>query len=630
MASIISKRQQARNERMLQDLVKSVTGNDRCADCAARNPAWASWSLGIFLCMSCAALHRKMGTHISKVKSLTMDSWTPEQVDNMKRIGNVISNRAFNPQNIRPDIPTDADEVGGVMERFIRQKYEQKAFLASRARSHTTGGASISSSEGIPPPLPPKPTKKFGFSLRSSSATQPKYTPPLSPALTGSDGRATPPMGRMNKPSRVFGSAVGNQEEDTFDTKLASLREMGFSDTRRNSMVLKSVNGSLEKAIETLVRLGDSTTGAQGTLTPMSANSSNNNNANGIHVERQRPRQDQPASSMNPFDALDLQAPQRAATQPLPSTALPPQASYNPFLQPSTQLQPQPQPQPPLQDAFSAMQISSTQPQQFQNNPFMPQHMQQQTYPPPAMHQAQAQPPSNPFLRKTQSQTFTPSNPFGLQQQQPVPTQAPQNPWLSQPQVQTPQAYPSSASYQPQHDFFASQPQPQYQQHQSFQQPQPLQPQHTTNPYQQQQAAQQQPTNPFQIPPPQPTQPEPHQSYQSPHQQTPQQLYPQPTGRFDKTSILALYNHPQLAPSRPLQPLPENGIPDQQTTPQRSVTMPSFAVSAGTGSMNPFSQQAVPGARHVSQESRDFVGLGGASGRQSPDAFSGLSARFAR
>ena len=36
--SALSKRQQARNERTLQDLITSVPGNDRCADCQARNP----------------------------------------------------------------------------------------------------------------------------------------------------------------------------------------------------------------------------------------------------------------------------------------------------------------------------------------------------------------------------------------------------------------------------------------------------------------------------------------------------------------------------------------------------------------------------------------------------------------
>jgi hypothetical protein len=31
--------------------------------------------------MRCAAIHRKLGTHISKVKSLSMDSWSNEQVE---------------------------------------------------------------------------------------------------------------------------------------------------------------------------------------------------------------------------------------------------------------------------------------------------------------------------------------------------------------------------------------------------------------------------------------------------------------------------------------------------------------------------------------------------------------------
>jgi len=77
----MNKRQQVRNERTLQELIKSVPGNDKCADCSARNPSWASWSLGIFLCLRCAALHRKLGTHISKVKSLSMDQWNVEQVE---------------------------------------------------------------------------------------------------------------------------------------------------------------------------------------------------------------------------------------------------------------------------------------------------------------------------------------------------------------------------------------------------------------------------------------------------------------------------------------------------------------------------------------------------------------------
>lgn len=38
MTGVLSKRQQARNEKVLQELVQAVPGNNFCADCQARNP----------------------------------------------------------------------------------------------------------------------------------------------------------------------------------------------------------------------------------------------------------------------------------------------------------------------------------------------------------------------------------------------------------------------------------------------------------------------------------------------------------------------------------------------------------------------------------------------------------------
>ncbi|OAD04281.1 hypothetical protein MUCCIDRAFT_35872 [Mucor lusitanicus CBS 277.49] len=75
-----SKSVQDRHERMLNEIVKQP-GNEHCADCGSKNPRWASYSLGVFLCIRCAGIHRKMGTHISKVKSITMDQWTSEQIE---------------------------------------------------------------------------------------------------------------------------------------------------------------------------------------------------------------------------------------------------------------------------------------------------------------------------------------------------------------------------------------------------------------------------------------------------------------------------------------------------------------------------------------------------------------------
>ncbi len=50
-----------RYQRQLMELVKQP-GNDTCADCSGRTPRWASWNLGIFICVQCAGVHRKMGT----------------------------------------------------------------------------------------------------------------------------------------------------------------------------------------------------------------------------------------------------------------------------------------------------------------------------------------------------------------------------------------------------------------------------------------------------------------------------------------------------------------------------------------------------------------------------------------
>ena len=43
-------------------------------------PRWTSWNLGIFICIRCAGFHRNLGVHISKVKSVNLDSWTGEQI----------------------------------------------------------------------------------------------------------------------------------------------------------------------------------------------------------------------------------------------------------------------------------------------------------------------------------------------------------------------------------------------------------------------------------------------------------------------------------------------------------------------------------------------------------------------
>ncbi|GAA6013654.1 hypothetical protein JCM10207_004804 [Rhodosporidiobolus poonsookiae] len=194
----MSKAAADRAQRQLLELLK-LPGNEICADCKTRNPRWASWDQGVFLCVQCASMHRKIGSHITKVKSVTLDTWTREQVENMRRLGNAKVNATLNPDKRRnpPPPPDSGDERNSQLERFIRNKYEYRTFAGAApstngvsstpaAPSTRAPAPSASPAQHYAPPPNPPPSHPSRPSQSPAAYAPPPGPPP--PAASSSSG----------------------------------------------------------------------------------------------------------------------------------------------------------------------------------------------------------------------------------------------------------------------------------------------------------------------------------------------------------------------------------------------------------------------------------------------------------
>ncbi|KAL0385275.1 UNVERIFIED_CONTAM: ADP-ribosylation factor GTPase-activating protein AGD3 [Sesamum radiatum] len=142
------------------DVLRKVCGNDKCSDCGAPEPDWASLNLGVLVCIECSGVHRNLGVHISKVRSLTLDVkvWEPSVINLFQSLGNTFANsvweellqskgvfqvdlglsglyRTNKQQMLYFSKPNPADSIS-VKEKFIHAKYAEKLFVRKPKENH--------------------------------------------------------------------------------------------------------------------------------------------------------------------------------------------------------------------------------------------------------------------------------------------------------------------------------------------------------------------------------------------------------------------------------------------------------------------------------------------------------------
>ncbi|XP_077471072.1 arfGAP with GTPase domain, ankyrin repeat and PH domain 3 isoform X3 [Stigmatopora argus] len=124
----------SQSDAMAIQSIRNVRGNSFCVDCDAANPDWASLNLGALMCIECSGIHRNLGTHLSRVRSLDLDDWPVELSMVMTAIGNSMANSIWEGSlegYTKPASDSNREEK----ERWIRAKYEQKLFLVGPPQS---------------------------------------------------------------------------------------------------------------------------------------------------------------------------------------------------------------------------------------------------------------------------------------------------------------------------------------------------------------------------------------------------------------------------------------------------------------------------------------------------------------
>ncbi|XP_077389585.1 arf-GAP with coiled-coil, ANK repeat and PH domain-containing protein 2-like isoform X5 [Festucalex cinctus] len=213
-----SKERSLKGESALQKVI-AIPGNACCCDCGQPGPRWASINLGITLCIQCSGIHRSLGVHFSKVRSLTLDSWEPELLKLMCELGNGVINQIYEAR--REELGARKPKPGDPrheVEAYIKAKYVDRRFvrrpsdeeLRSKVVSLSKQEKSLSNSSEHLPPRPPPPTPKLrpgsntsGQSVKSADSgiqqsadgsREMLATTPSNSSLADADVAETPPM----------------------------------------------------------------------------------------------------------------------------------------------------------------------------------------------------------------------------------------------------------------------------------------------------------------------------------------------------------------------------------------------------------------------------------------------------
>ncbi|GAA6052203.1 hypothetical protein JCM3770_000794 [Rhodotorula araucariae] len=184
-----------RHQQILNDFIRSDPANRVCVDCKRHDARWACLTTSGLLCLRCSGIHRGLGVHISRVRSIDLDTWTPQQIDTFTRWGNKRVN-AYWEAHLKPGhVPPDHK-----IESFIRSKYELRRWAMDGPipEPETLDGPALAQPAESAPVPSASPAPASSRKAAATTSIDLLSAPPSSssssgaPPRTSSRGGATP------------------------------------------------------------------------------------------------------------------------------------------------------------------------------------------------------------------------------------------------------------------------------------------------------------------------------------------------------------------------------------------------------------------------------------------------------
>ncbi|XP_028607822.2 arf-GAP with coiled-coil, ANK repeat and PH domain-containing protein 1 [Podarcis muralis] len=254
-----SRKLRAGVDKQVIDQVQRLEGNAQCCDCREPAPEWASINLGITLCIECSGIHRSLGVHFSKVRSLTLDSWEPELVKLMCKLGNRVINQIYEARVEEMNMKRPQPGCSRLeKEAWIRAKYVEKKFITQfpKAGARLNRGGDVRGFEKPKPfPKPKPPGQK-----RGGAGSSPSQASPNPGAREGASPSPTDNLQSLHPGALLYRAAAAPPSLPTMADALAHGADVNWVNANHESRtpLLQAVAANSLLACEFLLQNGAS------------------------------------------------------------------------------------------------------------------------------------------------------------------------------------------------------------------------------------------------------------------------------------------------------------------------------------------------------------------------------------